>query len=412
MCTVIPFRAVRPVKKFAKDVASHPYDVIDSQEARALAGKNPWSFLHVVKAEIDLPEDTDLYDDRVYERAGQNFRRFLQEGILIQDESPCFYIYRQRMAGHEQYGIVGCAAVDDYETGLIRKHELTRADKEIDRTRHINQVNAQTGPVFLTYRKRSSIDDLVTAIVTEQPEYDFTADDGISHTVWIVADHHMIARIRNEFKKIGALYIADGHHRAASAAAVAKARRLKNQDDDAAEYNYVLSVIFPHDHLNVLEYNRVVRDLGGLTGEEFLRRLEEDFSIADDFKAKSPGKAHEFGMYLNGRWYRLAAKDHVVAGQDVIGILDVSILQRRILTPLLGINDPRTDERITFVGGIRGIVELERRVDSGEWAVAFSLYPLTVEALMNVADRALMMPPKSTWFEPKLRSGLFSYLLE
>ncbi|MBN2255157.1 MAG: DUF1015 domain-containing protein [Deltaproteobacteria bacterium] len=412
MCTVIPFRAVRPVEKFAKDVASYPYDIIDSQEARALAADNPWSFLHVVKSEIDLPEDTDLYDDSVYEKAKQNYRRLLREGILVQDDKPCFYIYCQRMGGHEQFGIVGCAAINDYETGCIKKHELTRADKEIDRTKHIDRVNAQTGPVFLTYRKRQSIDDIVASVVAGPPEYDFTADDGISHAVWVIADADMIGSIRNEFQKVETIYIADGHHRAASAAEVAKKRRLTNPADETAEYNYVLSVIFPHDHLNVLDYNRVVRDLNGLRVEEFLGRLGEDFSIVEDFSGKSPGKAHGFGMYLDGRWYGLTAKDHVVSGHDVIDALDVSILQRRILTPLLGISDPRTDNRIIFVGGIRGMTELERLVDSRAWAVAFSLYPTTVEELMNVADRSMMMPPKSTWFEPKLRSGLFSHLLE
>ncbi len=412
MCTVIPFKAIRPAKEFVKDVASYPYDIIDSNEARALTENNPKSFLHVVKSEIDLSVDVDLYDDSVYEMAKENFYRFLNEGILFQESHPCFYIYRQRMGEHEQYGIVGCAGIEDYNSGRIRKHELTRADKEIDRTKHIERVNAQTGPVFLTYRKRKSIDEIVESIVAGPPEYDFTADDGIGHTVWIISDDNMIARIQEEFRAIDTMYVADGHHRAASAAAVAKKRRLASPDDATAQYNYVLSVIFPHDQLKVLDYNRVVRDLKGLSEEAFLERLREDFFVAEGFNEKSPRKTHEFGMYLNGRWFGLTAKESLYDGKDVIGRLDVSILQEYVLTPVLSIGDPRTDERITFVGGIRGMAELERLVNSGDYAVAFSLYPTTLEELMSVADASKMMPPKSTWFEPKLRSGLLVHLLE
>lgn len=412
MCTVIPFKAIRPAKEFVKDVASYPYDIIDSKEARILAENNPKSFLHVVKSEIDLSVDVDLYDDSVYEMAKKNFYRFLDEGILLQDSSPCFYIYRQRMGEHEQYGIVGCAGIADYDTGCIKKHELTRKDKEIDRTKHIDRINAQTGPVFLTYRKRKSIDELVRSVITEPPEYDFTADDGIAHTAWVIDDVKLIERIQAEFLAIDAFYVADGHHRAASAAAVAKQRRSANPDDATAQHNYVLSVIFPNDQLKVLDYNRAVRDLNELTEDTFLERLRKDFIVKEDFKEKSPRKTHDFGMYLKGRWYSLIAKEHLYAGKDVIKRLDVSILQHCVLTPLLGIGDQRTDERITFIGGIRGMAELERLVDSGDYAVAFSLHPTTLEELMNVADASNMMPPKSTWFEPKLRSGLFTHLLE
>ena len=412
MCTVIPFKAIRPAKKFVKDVASYPYDVIDSKEARVLAENNPKSFLHVVKSEIDLSVDIDLYDDGVYETAKENFYRFLHEGLLFQDSQPCFYIYRQRMGDHEQYGIVGCAGIDDYDSGRIKKHELTRSDKELDRTKHIDRVNAQTGPVFLTYRKRQSIDAIVESIITGPPEYDFTADDGVGHTAWIVSDADMIGKIQAEFQAIDAFYIADGHHRAASAAAVAKMRRSENPTNGTAQYNYVLAVIFPDEQLKILDYNRVVRDLNELSEGEFLERLRDEFIIVEDYKEKSPRKTHDFGLYLNGRWHGLTAKEHLYTGKDVIARLDVSILQNHILMPLLGIVDPRTDERITFVGGIRGMAELERLVDSGGYAVAFSLYPTTLAELMSVADESKMMPPKSTWFEPKLRSGLLSHLLE
>ena len=412
MCTVIPFKALRPKKEFVKDVASYPYDILDSKEARVLAENNPRSFLHVVKAEIDLPEEVDPYDDRVYEMARENFHRFIREGILIQDSQPCFYVYRQRMGDHEQCGIVGCAGIDDYNTGRIRKHELTREDKEKDRTKHIDRVNAQTGPVFLIYRKRPSIDSIVESVITGRPEYDFTADDGIVHTAWIISDGDVIEKIRTEFQAVDAFYVADGHHRAASAAAVAKLRGSAGRDDETAPFNYMLSVIFPDDQLKVLDYNRVVRDLNALHTGEFLNRLREDFIVVEDFEKKLPRRSHEFGMYLKGRWYGLTAKEHLYAGKDVIDQLDVSILQLHVLAPFLGIGDPRTDERITFVGGIRGMAELELLVDSGEYAVAFSLFPTTLPELMNVADSSRMMPPKSTWFEPKLRSGLFVHLLE
>ena len=317
------------------------------------------------------------------------------------------------MGAHTQYGLVACVSVDEYDEGIIKKHELTRADKEADRTRHIAELNAQTGPVFLTYRARSSMDRIIEAIVGGTPEYDFVADDGVSHTAWVVSDHATVAAIIREFLQIDSLYIADGHHRAASAAAVARMRRNANPHHEGDEsYNYTLAVIFPHDQLKVIDYNRAVRDLNGLSSEEFLQKVHENFFIFDQFQDKKPEYLHEFGMYLEGAWYKLVARDSICREADVIASLDVSILQHNLLSPTLGIHDPRTDERITFVGGIRGMEGLERLVDSGQYRVAFALYPTTLTQLMRVADAGRLMPPKSTWFEPKLRSGMFVHMLD
>ena len=413
MCIVKPFKAVRPVKKFVRDVASYPYDIIDSDEARDIADGNPKSFLHIIKSEIDLPPEIDIHDDRVYEKARENFYEFLEEGILLQDKEPCFYIYRQRMRNHEQYGIAACVSVDEYESIRIKKHELTKSYVQADRTKHIAKVNAQTGPVFLTYRAQKSIDEIVTKIVEGPPEYDFSSDDGISHTAWVVNDANTIDAIRGEFLAVDSFYIADGHHRAASAATVAKMCRAENPDyDGSEEFNYTMAVIFPHNQIKVMDYNRVVKDLKGLNETEFLDKVSDGFFLTDNFKEKMPEQFHEFGMYLKDRWYRLRAKEDIYKESDVVGILDVSILQDHLLKPILGIGDLRTDDRIAFVGGVRGMEELERLVDSGQYAVAFSMYPTTLTQLMNVADADKLMPPKSTWFEPKLRSGIFVHLLE
>ena len=413
MCIVKPFKAVRPVKKFVRDVASYPYDIIDSDEARDIADGNPRSFLHIIKSEIDLPPEIDIHDDRVYEKAGENFYEFLDKGILFQDKEPCFYIYRQRMGNHEQYGIVACASVDEYESIHIKKHELTKSYIQADRTKHIAKLNAQTGPVFLTYRAQKSIDEIVTKIIEGPPEYDFSSDDGISHTTWVVNDANTIDAIRGEFLAVDSFYIADGHHRAASAAAVAKMRREENPDyDGSEEFNYTMAVIFPHNQIKVMDYNRVVKDLKGLSEAEFLDKVSDGFFLTDNFKEKAPAQFHEFGMYLKGRWYRLRAKEDIYNENDVVGILDVSILQDHLIKPILGIGDLRTDNRIAFVGGVRGMEELERLVDSGQYAVAFSMYPTTLTQMMDVADTGRLMPPKSTWFEPKLRSGIFVHLLE
>ena len=412
MVVVTPFRAVRPAKKYVKDVASYPYDVIDSREARRLTRENAKSFLRIVKSEVDFP-DNGVGFDRVYEKARENLYDFLQRDILFQDKKECFYIYRQKMGDHVQYGIVACVAVADYESGTIKRHELTRKDKELDRTRHISSVNAQTGPVFLTYRALKTIDMMVKKIVRGNPEYDFTSDDGIAHSAWVVDDINLIERIKQEFGKVDSLYIADGHHRAAAAAAVARMRREEKQDHNGREeYNRIMTVIFPHDQLNVMDYNRVIRDLGGLDKEQFISKVQERFILSDDFKERSPQQQGEFGMYMDGMWRRLQAVEEAMDKDDSVGMLDVSILQDRLLRPLLGIDDPRTDNRILFVGGIRGMDELERLVDSGEYVVAFSMYPTTMNQLMNIADIGKIMPPKSTWFEPKPRSGIFVHLLD
>jgi uncharacterized protein (DUF1015 family) len=413
MSIIIPFKAVRPPKELVRDVASYPYDIIDTEEARIITENNPRSFLHVVKSEIDLPPHVDIHDERVYRKAKENFYNFLHDGTLFQERKPCFYIYRQQMGDHRQYGIVGCASVDEYISGRIKKHELTRPDKQADRTQHITTVNAQTGPVFLAYRRRESLDVIVQEIADGVPEYDFTADDGISHTAWVVSDENTIDIIQKEFLAIDALYIADGHHRAASAAAVAQIRRAENPDYSGhEEFNYMMAVIFPGNQLKVLAYNRVVKDLNTLSEADFMDNVKEKFVVTGNFMNKVPEQLHDFGMYIKGSWYQLKAKEDTYKDRDVIGALDVSIIQDHLLGPILGIGDVRTDERIMFVGGIRGVKELERLVDSGECAVAFSLYPTTLTQLADVADAGELMPPKSTWFEPKLRSGIFVHLLD
>lgn len=413
MCTIVPFKAVRPPKEFVRDVASYPYDIIDSEEARKLTENNPRSFLHVVKSEIDLPPHINVHDERVYHKAKENFNNFLHDGTLFQEHTACMYVYRQQMGDHKQYGIVGCVSVDEYESSRIKKHELTRPDKQADRTKHIATLNAQTGPVFLAYRRRESLDRIVQEIAETAPEYDFTADDGISHTAWVISDENTIEIIQKEFLAIDALYIADGHHRAASAAAVAQIRREENPDYTGnEEFNYIMAVIFPGNQLNVLAYNRVVKDLNNLGETEFIDKVKEKFFVTENFMKRMPEQLHEFGMYIKGSWYQLKAKEDTYKDRDVIGSLDVSIIQDHVLGPVLGIGDVRTDERIMFVGGIRGVEELERLVDSGECAVAFSLYPTTLHQLADVADAGQLMPPKSTWFEPKLRSGMFVHLLD
>ena len=413
MCIIIPFKAVRPPKEFVQDVASYPYDIIDTEEARTITENNPRSFLHVVKSEIDLPPHVDIHDERVYSKAKENFNNFLHDGTLFQEQKPSFYVYRQQMGEHRQYGIVGCVSVDEYESGRIKKHELTRPDKEADRTKHIAALNAQTGPVFLAYRRRQLLDQIVQEIADGVPEYDFTADDGISHTAWIMSDENTIEIIQKEFLAIDALYIADGHHRAASAAAVARMRRADNPGYSGhEEFNFMMAVIFPGYQLKVLAYNRVVKDLNDLSATEFMDKVEEKFIVTENFIKKVPEQLHEFGMYIKGSWYRLRAKEDTYIDRDVIGTLDVSLIQDHLLGPILGIGDVRTDERIMFVGGIRGVEELEQLVDSGECAVAFSLYPTTIHQLADVADTDKLMPPKSSWFEPKLRSGMFVHLID
>ena len=413
MSLVIPFRALRPAKPFVAQVAAPPYDVVNVAEARELVRNNPLSFLHVEKSEIDLPDAAGVDDPRIYDRAKENLNRMIREGVIFQEKEEAFYLYRQQMGGHIQTGIVAGVSVAEYEAGRIIRHELTRADKERERTRHIDTVGAQTGPVMLAYRRREVIDRLVARVAAGQPEYDFTAADGVGHTVWVIDDRHLIREVAEGFAGVDALYIADGHHRAAAAATVARLRRERTFLHSGGEaYHFMLGVLFSHDQLRIMDYNRAVRDLGDLTEELFLKRTGENFLVSAGFAKKAPEVPHTFGMYLGGLWYGLKARDGILREDDPIAGLDVSLLQERVLGPILGIGDPRTDPRIEFVGGIRGMGELERLVDREGFAVAFALYPPTLGQMMAVADAGKVMPPKSTWFEPKLLSGLFVHLLE
>ena len=410
MAVVKAFKAVRPAPQLASSVAALPYDVMNSAEARQMVQGNPYSFLHVDKAEIDLDPAIDLYDTRVYEKARDNLNQMIADGVFMQDEAPCLYIYKQVMNGRAQIGIVGCASIDDYMQNTIRKHELTRADKEQDRINHVDYCDANTGPIFLTYRAREDINALVDAQMTKSPVYDFVSDDGIGHTVWMINDPVAIDQLTAAFAAIDNLYIADGHHRSASAVRVGQMRRAAKPDyDGSEEFNYFLSVIFPDSHLYIMDYNRIVKDLNGNSCEEFMTRVSEKFLVTSYDKPGTlkPVKKHTYGMYLAGKWYLLEAKPGSYDAADPVAQLDVSILQNNLLHPILGIGDPRTDKRIDFVGGIRGLQALSDRVDNGEMAVAFSMYPTTMEDLMDIADAGAIMPPKSTWFEPKLRSGIF-----
>jgi len=411
MARVEPFRAWRPRRDLAAQVASPPYDVLNSHEAREMAEGNQVSFLHVIKPEIDLPPEISPHDPQVYERGAASLRSLIEKGVLIREDSPALYAYRQRMGDHVQTGVVASASVDEYENQRIKKHEHTRPDKEDDRTRHVNALNANTGPVFLTYPASAAIDQRVAEICTAEPEYDFTSDDGIQHTLWVVRDTETISDIQEGFGAVPHLYVADGHHRSASATRVRALRREANTNHRGDEpYNFFLTVIFPHDQMKILPYNRVVRDLGGLDKQALLARLEDSFDVAPAERPE-PSEPQSFGMFLGGRWYRLTARPGSFPADDPVASLDCAILQDNLLQPVLGITNPRTDGRIDFVGGIRGTGELERRCREG-WAVAFALYPTSIEQLMSVADAGKVMPPKSTWFEPKLRSGLIVRPLE
>jgi uncharacterized protein (DUF1015 family) len=412
MSVVIPFKALRPHRQFVKAVASYPYDVVSVEEAREIVKDNPLNFLHVEKSEIDLQSSTGSNDESQYKIAKSNLDRLIERNILFQEKKNCFYIYRQRADSHTQYGIVAAISLAEYESGEIKKHELTKADKELDRIRHVMAVDAQTGPVFVTYKAKDTIDQMVKKIVESDSEYDFISEDGISHTVWVISAEKDIAAFKEAFTEVHTLYIADGHHRAAAAAAV---RRLKKETDPGngrdQAYDYVMAALFPHNQLKIMSYNRAVTDLNGLDEAEFLRQVRGQFLVSDNFTLKSPARCHEIGMYLRDRWYKLTAKDNSYDKDDPIKILDVLILQENLLKPVLGIQNPRMDKRIDYIGGIRGVQELERLVDSGEFAVAFSLYPTSMEQLIAVSDAGKVMPPKSTWFEPKLRSGIFINLL-
>lgn len=417
MADVRPFRAVRPPAEIADKVASFPYDVISSEEARQIAGGNELAFLHITKPEIDLDPSIDLYDDKVYEKGAENMKKFLEKGWLAMEEEENYYLYRQIMGDHSQIGIVACASADDYEADVIKKHELTRKDKENDRLKHILSLNANTGPVFLTYLARKEIDEFVFSFVKTKPAlYDFRTGDGIVHTFWRVSEKKDVEFLKDSFTKIGTLYVADGHHRSASAVRARALYREKNPAHTGdEEYNFFLSVIFPHNQMNIIDYNRVVKDLNGRDKNSFLKEIEKSFEIGmincpDPEKCK-PSEMHCFLMYLNGEFYSLRTRKALLGSKDPLELLDVNILQKNILDPILGIADPRTDKRVDFIGGIRGVGELKKLVDSGKFAVAFSLYPVSIEELIAIADSGKTMPPKSTWFEPKLRSGLAVHIL-
>ena len=414
MAIIKPFRAIRPIAEKAEKVAALPYDVMSSEEAREMVKGNPYSFLHVDKAEIDLDRSIDLYDTKVYQKAKQNMEQMVQNGIMIQDKQPLFYIYCLTMNGKSQIGLVACTSIDEYLNNTIKKHELTRADKEADRIRHVDTLNANTGPIFLAYHKNDEVKAILQSVMKkEQAVYDFISEDGIAHKIWLITEQKDITKLIEIFQKIPSLYIADGHHRNASAVKVGYKRREQKPDyTGKEEFNYYLSVLFSDDELYIMDYNRVVKYLNGLTQKEFLQKIREKFDIVP-YEQKGccrPQQRHQFGMYLD-KWYLLTAKKEIIP-KDIVSSLDVSILQKEILEPILSIGDPRTDKRIDFIGGIRGLEALQQKVDNGEMKVAFSMYPTSMEELMSVADANKIMPPKSTWFEPKLRSGLFIHDLE
>lgn len=403
MAIIRPFSALRPSPPQAKEVSSVPYDVVNTDEARALANGNPLSFLHVSRPEIDLPDGTDIYSDQVYRKAVENYQRLIETAPLEREATASLYLYRLVMGEHSQIGLVAASSIDEYDRDIIRKHERTRRDKEDDRTRHMLMLRAQTGPVFLTYHRRAEIDDLVKTETSRDPLFDFTSDDGVKHTVWRVSDSEAFV---DQFTHVPLTYIADGHHRAASASrARAELKQQSFAHTGNEDYNFFLTVIFPDSQLQILAYNRVVKDLNGLSNEEFLNEIRRQFDVSEDATPEPPARGH-WSMYLNGRWYGLQLSTQATLPTGTVGSLDVSVLQDRLLAPILGIKDIRTDKRIDFVGGLRGTKELERLVNEGKAAVAFSLFPTTVEQLLMVSDANEIMPPKSTWFEPKLRDGL------
>ena len=406
MAQIKPFRALRPQNEYTAQVASRPYDVLNSEEARKEAGDNFLSFLHVTKSEIDLPAGIDIHSGQVYEKAKENLQKLIQKKILFQEDKPCYYIYELAWKGRTQTGLVCVSSVEDYFNDVIKKHEFTRPEKEKDRIDHMRTIRAQTGNVFLACKDLKELNDVFDKWKDQNPaEYNFTASDGVTHAIWVVNAFATIDIITNLFKeKIPFTYIADGHHRAASAA------KVSQQIPDSEEAKYFLTTIFPANQLAILDYNRVLKDLNGLSDEEFLQKLNEEFIVEKTGAQVAPKELHQFGMYLNKQWYQLTAKENTFRN-DPIGILDVTILQENLLGKILGINDPRTDNRIDFVGGIRGLGELEKRVDTGEMKVAFSLHPVTIQQLFDIADSGNVMPPKSTWFEPKLRDGLLTHLI-
>lgn len=412
MSLIRPFAGLRPLPEYADQVIAPPYDVLNSEEARLRVQNRPWSFLHISKPEIDLPPDTDPHSEVVYAKGAENLQKMHKAKILKQDAHPIYYLYGLSMHDHQQIGLVAVANVSDYNNNRIRKHELTRPEKEDDRVRQIDALNAQTGPVFLTHKFHPVIDTLVKTLTTRLPAVSITADDGVIHQLWLVDDHEHIATITSTFDGMDCLYIADGHHRSAAASRVADRRRANNPQHTGDEpYNYFLSVIFPDNQMQILDYNRVVQDLNGLTASTFLERIAQDFDINQSQQAFKPQRRYELGLFTNGQWYVLKIHPDKIPAHDPVASLEISLLTNYILAPILGITDLRRDKRIDFVGGIRGLRELEKRVNNGEMAAAFALYPTSMSALMAVADARQIMPPKSTWFEPKLADGLVSHLL-
>ena len=410
---VKPFKGIRPPKALVEQVASRPYDVLNSEEARAEAEGNEKSLYHIIKPEIDFPVGTDEHDERVYAKAAENFQKFQDNGWLVQDAEDKYYVYAQTMNGRTQYGLVVCAAVEDYMTGKIKKHELTRRDKEEDRMKHVRVNNANIEPVFFAFPHQDELDAIVSKVVAGEAEYDFVAPDGFGHHFWVIDDAATSARITEIFAEFPAMYIADGHHRSAAAALVGDEKRKQNPNHVGdEEYNYFLAVCFPDNQLNIIDYNRVVKDLNGLSDEEFLKALEANFEVKEmGAEIYKPNALHNFSLYLSGKWYSLTAKEGTYNDNDPIGVLDVTISSNLILDEILGIKDLRSDKRIDFVGGIRGLGELKKRVDSGEMKVALALYPVSMKQLIDIADTGNIMPPKTTWFEPKLRSGLVIHKL-
>jgi len=413
LATIRPFKGFRPVPELAAQVAAKPYDVLNSDEARAEASDQPLSFLHVGKPEIDLPHDISLYDERVYQKAQENLQKLISQGVLREDPRPSFYLYAQTMNDHTQFGLVGCASVQEYLNDTIKKHEHTRKDKEDDRTRHVEVTNAHSGPIFLTYRAQPTLDMIVERVKRSPAVNNFVTDDGIRHQLWVIDDQRTIDEIIEAFRVVPALYVADGHHRSAAAARVGRERADANpRHNGTEEYNFFLAVLFPHNQLQIMDYNRLVKDLNGKKPDQFMAVVKEVFAVQEQTRQARPATKGEYGMYLNKRWYKLRAPASLLNAADPVERLDVSILQKHLLQPILGIDDPRTSKRIDFVGGIRGLGELERRVNSGEMAVAFALYPTSIDELLAIADAGKIMPPKSTWFEPKLRDGMVVHFLD
>ncbi|MBO5396723.1 MAG: DUF1015 domain-containing protein [Clostridia bacterium] len=407
-----PFRAVRPKKEFAADVAALPYDVMNSEEAREKVKGKPYSFIHVDKAEVDLPVGTYLYSDEVYNKAAENLGKLVTDGICLTEETPCFYVYRQIMGDVCQTGLVGCASADDYINDIIKKHEFTRADKEEDRIRHVDTCDANTGPIFLAYKGNGKIDEIIEKYKASEPEYDFVSEGNVRNTVWVISDKNDCETLENAFSDVRNLYIADGHHRAASAVKVALRRREEHPGfTGEEEFNFFLSVAFKADELKIMDYNRVIKDKNGLSTEELLGKLSEIFTVEEKCEIVRPDSRHTFGFYCDKKWYKLTLKEGLCDENDPLDSLDVSVLQKYVISGIFGIDDPRTDKRIDFVGGIRGLKELERRCNE-DMEVAFSMYPTSLSELMAIADSGRVMPPKSTWFEPKLLSGLFIHNLK